>query len=76
MTTSAHERLHIEAIRSWLAEQGWEPRPVSLYDEEGVEGWTWENPNSPYDFTTTGDWNDVPEIPDDLMVMATEGLLA
>jgi hypothetical protein len=72
--TSAHARLHDKVIRAWLAAQGWEAEQASLYDEEGVEGWTWGNPTSPYTFTTTGDWHGPAAIPDDLMALAEEGL--
>ena len=42
---------------------GWEVEKVSLYDEEGIEGWRWTEPNGT-EHTETGDWSDLPPWPD------------
>lgn len=35
---------------------GWSADTASLYDEEGVEGWRWESPDSVTDFSCIGSW--------------------
>jgi hypothetical protein len=72
--SSAHATLHVEAVRAWLAQHGWEAEQASLYDEEGVEGWSWVHVPTGATSTTTGDWRAPPEIPDDLMALAEAGL--
>lgn len=42
---------------------GWEAHPVSLYDEEGVEGWRWEGPDGEEIFVI-GPWHEQPPAPD------------
>lgn len=32
--------------------QGWQVEPVSLYDEEGVEGWLWTSPGGSEEIVT------------------------
>lgn len=41
----------------------WEVDKVSLYDEEGIEGWTWTEPNGT-EHTEMGDWDELPPWPD------------
>jgi hypothetical protein len=42
---------------------GWTVDKVSLYDEEGVDGWRWTDPRGT-EYCCTGDWNELPEFPD------------
>jgi hypothetical protein len=35
---------------------GWQANRVSLYDEEGVEGWEWLSPSG-QSYTCIGDWS-------------------
>lgn len=74
-TASAHARLRMETVRRWLAEQGWEAHPLALYDDECVEGWSWEHADLSHAHTTEGDWNADPAIPDALMEMALAALM-
>ncbi len=46
-----------------LTKYGWEVEQRLLYDEEGVEGWTWIEPDQ-LEHTETGDWNELPPWPD------------
>ena len=46
-----------------LLDAGWQVTAVSLYDEEGIEGWMWEAPNGD-EHTETGVWDEPPTIPD------------
>lgn len=41
---------------------GWEAEPTSLFDEEGVEGWTWTSPDG-YEESVVGEWNQTPPLP-------------
>lgn len=41
------------------AEECGTPGKVSLYDEEGIEGWRWSHPDG-REWTETGDWMDHP----------------
>lgn len=42
---------------------GWTVSKVSLYDEEGVEGWKWESPAG-NEYCEIGDWHELPTWPD------------
>ena len=57
--------------RTVLHVAGWEFSAVSLYDEEGVEGWHWESPKGE-DFYEMGDWDDPAEIPEEVVKIADE----
>lgn len=46
-----------------LIKYGWEVEKVSLYDEEGVEGWRWTDHHGT-EHTAIGDWDDLPSWPD------------
>lgn len=46
-----------------LLRYNWTVDKVSLYDEEGVEGWCWTEPNG-REHTEIGDWNELPPWPD------------
>ena len=41
---------------------GWTVEKVSLYDEEGVEGWMWTEPDGT-EHTEAGEWGDLPPWP-------------
>jgi hypothetical protein len=45
-----------------LQAAGWTVRPVSMYDEEGVEGWEWTSPDD-REYVVMGDWNEPPPLP-------------
>jgi hypothetical protein len=47
-----------------LFNAGWTATPVSLYDEEGVEGWRWEDDEGNERSTVMGDWNEPPPMLD------------
>lgn len=49
-----------------LFNRGWTATPVSLYDEEGVEGWRWEDAEGNERGTVMGDWSELPPLPEDL----------
>lgn len=44
--------------------QGWTAEPASLYDEEGVEGWRWYDPDYNEHATVIGLWSEPPPLPD------------
>ena len=44
---------------------GWDIRQVSLYDEEGVEGWEWTDPLGK-EQVVQGDWSEAPPLPEDV----------
>ncbi len=50
---------------------GWSYQPVSLYDEEGVEGFRWDGPGGEelVSFAVGGDWRNGPEVPDQLRLL-------
>lgn len=48
-----------------LEAEGWTVSKVSLYDEEGVEGWRWDGPNGE-EYSEVGAWDEPPVIPDAL----------
>ena len=54
-----------EQIALWILTHGGSVSQVSLYDEEGVEGWRWEFNGKEY--YEIGDWNDMPMIPRDMI---------
>lgn len=43
---------------------GWTAHPASLFDEEGVEGWRWEDAKGNERSTVIGNWNELPPLPD------------
>lgn len=45
----------------------WDVQRVSLYDEEGVEGWRWTGPTSVEGHAEIGDWSELPPVPDVVM---------
>ncbi len=47
----------------------WSVSPVSMYDEEGVEGWHWESPTGE-DYYEMGGWDELPEMNDDIIKVA------
>ena len=46
-------------------ELGWTVDNVSLYDEEGVEGWKWTSPDGA-EYYEVGDWDAEPTVPDEV----------
>lgn len=42
---------------------GWTVNKASLYDEEGVDGWTWHGPNNE-EYSEIGSWDELPEMPE------------
>ena len=46
-----------------LVIQGWTFEKATLYDEEGVEGWRWTEPNGTEHYEI-GDWSELPTWPD------------
>jgi hypothetical protein len=51
-------------------ELGWDVDRVSLYDEEGVEGWCWTSPDG-NEYYVVGDWNYTPEVPEEVFSLLT-----
>jgi hypothetical protein len=43
---------------------GWKAERASLYDEEGVEGWRWTDPQGDNDYTVMGHWDEPAPPPD------------
>jgi hypothetical protein len=56
-----------EIIRAAVA-AGWSYTPVSLYDEEGIDGFRWDGPNGEefYGLSVSGDWSSGPAVPDEV----------
>ncbi len=50
---------------------GWEVEPASLFDEEGVEGWTWTSPDG-YEESVVREWNETPPLPMSLYLELTK----
>lgn len=48
---------------------GWTVEPRSLYDEEGVEGWVWIDPEGNEHSTELGYWHEPPPLPDPLPII-------
>lgn len=42
---------------------GWEVDKIAMYDEEGVEGWIWTEPDGT-EHVEMGDWNELPTWPE------------
>lgn len=61
-----HGPLSEREVREWLIARGWEPTPISCYDEEGVEGWRWTHPEVSHEFEATGPWDEEPSTSDAL----------
>lgn len=55
-------RLYVNALL-----EGWTVERVSLYDEEGVEGWRWTSPEG-YESSEVGSWDELPAIPDEVFL--------
>lgn len=54
---------------------GWTADTASLYDEEAVDGWRWESPDSITDLSCIGDW-DQPCIDDTVRAAMVDDLTA
>lgn len=54
-----------------LFNAGWTVEPASLYDEEGVEGWRWFDPDYNEHSTVIGCWHEQPPLPDPLPTLTT-----
>lgn len=75
------QRLHgeIDELKGWarigwvLIHTQWTVSQASLYEEEGVEGWEWNDGESKW-MTEIGDWDKPPPIPEELMKMLPEKL--
>jgi hypothetical protein len=59
-----------EAVRM-LTLGGWSVERVSMYDEEGVEGWRWTGPNGE-EYEEISDHNEVPPLPEALTEQSPE----
>ena len=46
-----------------IIKYNWSIAKVSLYDEEGIEGWRWMEPDG-QEHVEVGDWDDLPPWPD------------
>ena len=49
-------------VRAWAATNGYEARASFFYDEEGVDGWYWDDPEGECFDSVTGDHNDPPPV--------------
>lgn len=47
-----------------LFSMGWTAHRTPLFDEEGVEGWCWEDAKGNERSTVIGNWNEPPPLPD------------
>jgi hypothetical protein len=47
-----------------LFNAGWTAHVASLYDEEGVEGWRWEDAEGNERAVELGPWHETPPMPD------------
>ena len=50
-------------LRNQLILSRWDVEQASLYDEEGVEGWTWTSPDGT-EYSEVGSHDEPPPIPD------------
>jgi hypothetical protein len=41
----------------------WDIETLSMYDEEGIEGWRWVAPNG-VEYVEIGSWDEFPEVPE------------
>lgn len=53
-----------DELRQWALANGWDASRVSLYDEEGIEGWQWTDRDGS-EYYETGDWSEPPAIGDE-----------
>lgn len=58
-------------VRNAAEAAGWEIIRVSLYDEEGVEGWRWIAPNGT-EYGELGSWDEPAAVPDEVREMFEE----
>jgi hypothetical protein len=49
-----------------LMADGWSVSKISMYDEEGVEGWQWTRYHNDREYTVIGSWDELPPIPGEL----------
>jgi hypothetical protein len=54
----------VQAAQDLLA-NGWTVQKVSMYDEEGVEGWQWTAPDGREE-NVIGDWEGAPPVPPEI----------
>lgn len=57
------EYMRMRLMLKALCLLGWSVDKVSMYDEEGVEGWRWTDPQG-HEYCEAGDWNDLPPLPE------------
>lgn len=62
--TLSEQLLYFKRL-SLLQREGWEFESISMYDEEGVEGWKWISPRGE-EFCEIGSWDEMPEIPQEV----------
>ena len=55
---------------TYLLLNDWSVSRASLYDEEGVEGWRWENYNSGDAYAEIGVWEELPAMPEQMEEIA------
>jgi hypothetical protein len=60
------DRVELEAGLWALTVGGWTVDKVSMYDQEGVEGWQWHHPDDRY-VHVIGGWDDLPSVPVDVV---------
>jgi len=58
----------------YALQNGWDVDKVSLYDEEGVEGWCWTSPDG-NEYYVVGDWNDTPEAPEEVFSLLAKKIV-
>jgi hypothetical protein len=61
-----------DMIREQALLLGWSIEPVSLYDEEGVEGWCWTTPAGQHGqsaWTESGSWTKPAPVPEEVSEM-------
>ncbi len=49
---------------------GWSFEKVSMYDEEGVEGWKWTSPTG-QEYHEIGQWDEAPPVPDGVLTQVS-----
>jgi len=59
-TRPAHDTL-VEQVKALMA--GWTVERMSLYDEEGIDGWKWIEPNG-NEHIESGAWDELPPWPE------------
>ena len=65
LTQDQYARILNLAIWGLAQSAGWRVTAASFYDEEGIEGWRWNDPRYT-EYTEIGEWSEPPAVPPDV----------